>query len=63
MELKGKRQRHGAAAAPTTRTPGSFPPSRRDPFRWIRLTFPPGIAGRLRVVRLGQTIPPTDQNE
>ena len=40
MELKGKRQRHGAAAAPTTRTPGSFPPSCRDLFRWIRLTAP-----------------------
>ena len=34
MELNGKRP--GASAAPMTQTPGSFPPSCRDPFRWAR---------------------------
>lgn len=55
MKLKGKRP--GASAAPMTQTPGSFPPSCRDPFRWIRLTAPPGTAGRLRDARLGQAMP------
>ena len=52
MEFDNKRP--GASTAPTTRTPGSFPPPCRDPFRWIRLTAPPGTAGRLRDARPGR---------
>ena len=36
MELISKRP--GVSAAPTTRTPGSFPPPCRDPFRWAWLS-------------------------